>query len=90
MSRVYRLVFLRDDNGMGAGEGAAYQLDTAARLVAGGLCRIDDSEPNKEELADAVKAYRPPAKTRYWEMPIVSRLGRELIAAFGLRNIGNG
>jgi hypothetical protein len=83
---IVKLVYNVDHGSYAANEGAAFPFDTAVKLIATKVCRIDNSEPNKEELAAAANAYRAPKRAKYWEMPIVSRLGRELIAAFGLRN----
>jgi hypothetical protein len=86
VERLVKLVFNVDHDNYSANEGAAFDLNTAARLVATGVCRIADDEPSKEELEAASNAYRAPKPGRYWEIGLVSRFGRELIAAFGLRN----
>jgi hypothetical protein len=70
--RVYKLIYLRDDttgSGLACGEGAAYDLPTATRLVATGVCRIANDEPERETLEVAVGRSakgpqpRPRAKT---------------------------
>ena len=88
-AHVYKLIYLRDDttgSGLAAGEGAAYYLGTAARLVADGICRIDDSETEREQLETAVKTHKRPLRNKNWEFPLVGTRGRAIIAAFGLRN----
>jgi hypothetical protein len=73
---LFKVRFVRDDiavSGLGAGEGAAYPLEQAVKLVAAGVCRIDDSEPQREQLEAAVKAYKPPALNPLWLLPAVTR-----------------
>ena len=56
---------------MNCGESAAYDLQAAAKLVATGVCAIDESEPDKETLVAAVATYKRsrPSKQR-WELPV--------------------
>jgi hypothetical protein len=71
---VYKLIYLRDDttgSGLACGEGAAYDLATATRLIATGVCRIDESEPEREALEVAVKAYKRAPRNKDWELPLV-------------------
>jgi hypothetical protein len=42
----------------------AYDLPTATRLVATGVCRIDESEPERDAPETAVRAYRHRAPPR--------------------------
>ena len=80
---LFKVIFQRDDvtgSGMNSGEMAAYDLPTAARLIATGTCRIADDDP---ELEAAVKAYRKPWSNPDWLMPAVSRRGRILLGMFG-------
>ena len=73
---LFTLVFQRDDicgSGMNSGEGAAYDLPTATRLVATGVCRIADDETNKEELSKSVAAYKRPALDKNWLLPLVTK-----------------
>jgi phage terminase Nu1 subunit (DNA packaging protein) len=61
MIQGVKLVFVRDDttrSGFHCGEHAAFDLDRAAELVARGVARIADEEPEREALQEAVRAYR--------------------------------
>jgi hypothetical protein len=72
---VVKVVYIRDDttgSGMACGEGAAYSFQTAARLISQGVCRVDDSEPDKEALAAEVTKYRKPARNAFWLKPLLS------------------
>jgi hypothetical protein len=80
------VVFVRDDitgSGLGAGEGAAHPLDQAVKLVAAGVCKIDDSESEREQLEAAVQAYKAPTRDPNWLFPLLTRRGRELLHMFG-------
>jgi hypothetical protein len=73
---LFKVIFLRDDttgSGLAAGEGAAYHLATAARLVATGVCRIAADEGQREALESAVKAYKRPALNKFWLLPLVTK-----------------
>ena len=83
MAHIFKLVFQADHKGFAANEGAAFDLQTAAKLVATGVCAIDDSEPEKTALEEAVRAYKQPKPSgRRWEMMLVQPryfVGREPI-----------
>jgi hypothetical protein len=50
----------RVQSGMSCGEGAAYGLPTATRLVATGVYRIADDESEREALQSGVLVYKQP------------------------------
>jgi hypothetical protein len=73
---LYKLIYTRDDitgSGMTCGEGAAYDLSTARRLLADGVCRVADDEPNKDELSNSVAAYKRPELNKHWLLPLVTK-----------------
>jgi hypothetical protein len=73
---LFKVIFLCDDttgSGLATGEGAAYHLPTAARLVATGVCRIADDERARQQLEAAVKAYKRPALNKFWLLPCVTK-----------------
>jgi hypothetical protein len=72
-AEMIRLVFLADDvtrSGYRQGEGAAFSLDVAARLIARGVAALAVGEAQTEELREAIaRALRKPDWR--WEMPMV-------------------
>ena len=65
--RRFKLIALRDDTtetGVACGEGAAFPLDQAVRLIAAGVCGIDDTEPESEALEAAVRAHKQAPSVR--------------------------
>lgn len=52
---------------------AAFDLPAATRLVATGVCRIADDEPECELLEAAVKEYKRPVSDPLWLRPLLTR-----------------
>jgi hypothetical protein len=66
----FKLVFIKDDTtgtGFACHEGCAFLFDQAVKLVASGLCRIADDEPDKAALEEAVRARKRSPSVR-WEL----------------------
>jgi hypothetical protein len=72
MGHLYKLTFLVGYDRYAANEGAAFDLSTAARLVAGRMCVIDPSEPERAALEEAARFYKKPAPPKPVELPPVS------------------
>jgi hypothetical protein len=71
VAQLFKLVFKVDHKGYAVNEGAAFDLPTATRLVASGICRIADDEPEREALEAVVRVYKEPKQTGHWQMPLV-------------------
>jgi hypothetical protein len=70
---IFKLKFTRDDvtsSGLRLGEGAAFELEAAARLIARGVAALAPGEEETPELrASIARALRPAAG--HWMMPLV-------------------
>jgi hypothetical protein len=66
-AQLFNVTYLKTASPYQVGETAAWLLDQAVRLIAAGIARVADGEPEREALESAVRAYKQAPSVR-WEL----------------------